>query len=137
MDDLVVFQTILLGTDGSATARVAEDAAAMLAHATGGQLVVVSAFDGSAGSKLAAEEAVNETRARVKAAGIGAWSEVVEGEPAAALVEFARARQRRADRNRRRRHGSGRTATARRSSRPNLTFGSVQRADRAHGEPLA
>jgi nucleotide-binding universal stress UspA family protein/nitrite reductase/ring-hydroxylating ferredoxin subunit len=89
MDDLVVFQTILLGTDGSATARIAEHAATMLAHATGGQLVVVSAFDGGTGSKLAAAEAVKETRGRVKAAGVGAWSEVVEGEPAAALVEFA------------------------------------------------
>jgi len=47
VDDLVVFQTILLGTDGSATARIAEHAATMLASATGGQLIVVSAFDGS------------------------------------------------------------------------------------------
>ncbi|MGP0029645.1 MAG: universal stress protein [Acidimicrobiales bacterium] len=89
MDDLLVFQTILLGTDGSATARIAEHAATVLAHATGGQLVVASAFDGSAGSKLPAEEVVKETRGRVEAAGVGVWSEVVEGEPAAALGEFA------------------------------------------------
>jgi nucleotide-binding universal stress UspA family protein len=89
VDDLVVFQTILLGTDGSATARIAEQAATMLASATGGQLIVVSAFDGSAGSKQAAEEAAEEARGRVEAAGVDAWSEVVEGEPAAALVEFA------------------------------------------------
>ena len=89
MDDLVAFQSILLGTDGSATARIAERAATMLASATGGELIVVSAFDGSAGSKQTAEEAVNEARGRVQAAGVGAWSEVVEGEPAAALVEFA------------------------------------------------
>jgi nucleotide-binding universal stress UspA family protein len=89
VDDLVVFQTILVGTDGSATARIAEHAATLLARATSRQLVVVSAFDGSAGSKLAAEEAVKQARGRVEEAGLGAWSEVVEGEPAAALVEFA------------------------------------------------
>jgi nucleotide-binding universal stress UspA family protein len=89
VDELVVFQSILLGTDGSATARIAEHAATMLASATGGQLVVVSAFDGSAGSRQAAEKAVKEARGRVEAAGVDAWSEVVEGEPAAAMVEFA------------------------------------------------
>src|ERR1017187_8698666 len=61
----------------------------MLASATGGELIVVSAFEGSAGSKQAAEEAVKEARGREEAAGVGAWSEVVEGEPAAALVAFA------------------------------------------------
>ena len=89
MDDVLVFQSILLGTDGSATARIAEYAATMLARATGGQLIVVSAFDGSAGSQQTAEEAVREARGRVEAAGVGAWSEVVEGDPAPALVEFA------------------------------------------------
>src|SRR5579862_3011717 len=61
----------------------------MLARATGGQLIVVSAFDGSAGSKQAAEEALREARRRSEAAGVDARSEVVEGEPAQALVEFA------------------------------------------------
>jgi nucleotide-binding universal stress UspA family protein/nitrite reductase/ring-hydroxylating ferredoxin subunit len=89
MDDPGVFQTILVGTDGSATARIAEHAAAMLARATGGQLVFVSACDASAGSKQAAEEVVREARGRARAAGAGARGEVVEGEPAAALVEFA------------------------------------------------
>ncbi len=89
MDDLLLFQTILVGTDGSSTARIAEDVATMLARATGGQVLVVSAFDGNADSKLAAEEAVKEARRGVDAAGVDSWSEVVQGEPAVALVEFA------------------------------------------------
>jgi nucleotide-binding universal stress UspA family protein len=89
MDDLLVFQTILVGTDGSPTARVAEDVATMLARATGGQVLAVSAFDGNADAKLTAEQAVKETRSRLDVAGVGSWSEVVEGEPAAALVRFA------------------------------------------------
>jgi nucleotide-binding universal stress UspA family protein len=89
MDDLLVFQTILVGTDGSPTARIAEDVATMLARATGGQVLVVSAFDGNADAKLTAEEAVKDARSRVDVAGVDSWSEVVEGEPAAALVKFA------------------------------------------------
>lgn len=89
MNDLLPFQTIVVGTDGSQTARIAEDAATMLAQATGGQLLIVSASDGSDDSKLAAAEAVKAARARDKAAGVNAWSEVVDGEPATALVEFA------------------------------------------------
>ena len=89
MDDLLLFQTIVVGTDGSPTARIAEDVATMLARATGGQVLVVSAFDGNTDAKLTAEEAVKDARTRVEAAGIDSWSEVVEGEPAAALVKFA------------------------------------------------
>jgi nucleotide-binding universal stress UspA family protein/nitrite reductase/ring-hydroxylating ferredoxin subunit len=88
MDDSI-FQTIVLGTDGSPTARIAEDVAIMLARGTEGQVLVVSAFDGDANSKLAAEQAASEARDRVAAGGVGSWSKVVEGEPAAALVQFA------------------------------------------------
>ena len=89
MTDLLPFQTILVGTDGSRTARVAVDAATMLARAVGGQLLVASAFDGKDGSRLAADEAVTEARTHIEAAGVDAWSRVVEGEPGSALVEFA------------------------------------------------
>lgn len=89
MDDLIVFQTILVGTDGSPTAQIAEDVATMLARAAAGQVLIVSAFDGNADAKLTAERAVTEARGRAAAAGVDSWSEVLEGEPATALVTFA------------------------------------------------
>jgi nucleotide-binding universal stress UspA family protein len=84
-----VFQTILVGIDGSATARIAEDTATMLARALGGQLLIVSAYHGKAEARTLAERTVEESHRRVKAAGVDAWSEVAEGEPATAIVELA------------------------------------------------
>ncbi len=84
-----MFQTILVATDGSETARTAEATATELALATGGQLLVVSAYQGDAEAKASAERAVEEAQLRGEAAGAGAWTHVAEGDPAAAIVEFA------------------------------------------------
>lgn len=84
-----MFQTIVIGTDGSSTARLAEDAALMLAGAVGSELLVVSAYTGDGPAKAAAEAAVEEARRRADAAGVYARTAVAEGEPSAVLVDHA------------------------------------------------
>jgi nucleotide-binding universal stress UspA family protein len=84
-----VFQTIVIGTDGSPTARLAEDAALMLATAVGSELLVVSAYTGDGEAKAAAEMAVEETRRRADATGVYTRTAVAEGEPSAVLVDHA------------------------------------------------
>lgn len=84
-----MFQTILVGTDGSPSARSAEHVATTLARASGAWLLIVSAYQGDAEAKTAAEVAVAESRRRAEAHGVQAGSAVVECEPAAALVDTA------------------------------------------------
>jgi len=84
-----VFQTIVIGTDGSPTARLAEDAALMLATAVGSELLVVSAYTGDGEARAAAEMAVEETRRRADATGVYTRTAVAEGEPSAVLVDHA------------------------------------------------
>jgi nucleotide-binding universal stress UspA family protein/nitrite reductase/ring-hydroxylating ferredoxin subunit len=84
-----VFQTIVIGTDGSPTARLAENAALMLAAAVRSELLVVSAYAGDGEAKAAAEMAVEETRRRADATGVYARTAVAEGEPSAVLVDHA------------------------------------------------
>ena len=79
---------ILVGTDGSPTARIAEQAAAALGLATGGTLVIVSAYDEPDG-KAAAERTANEARERAEAQGLEAVARVVEGRPETAITETA------------------------------------------------
>lgn len=89
MNATPLFGTILVGTDGSPTARIAEKAAARLANATGARLIIVTAHAGDAEAKESAERTLEEARARAAAAGIQAPAFAAEGEPAAALLEFA------------------------------------------------
>ncbi len=84
-----MFQTIVIGTDGSPTARLAEDAALMLAGTVGSELLVVSAYAGGDGAKATAETRVEEARRRADAAGVYTRTAVAEGEPAAVLLEQA------------------------------------------------
>jgi nucleotide-binding universal stress UspA family protein len=86
-----MFQTILVGTDGSATARAAEEVAAALARAVRARLLVVSACAGGAEARAAAEHVVEETAHRAAGAGVAARGEVAEGEPAD-IVEAAATR---------------------------------------------
>lgn len=85
----MAFQTILVGTDGSETAQIAELAAAKLAAALGSRLVVVSAYGDDNGAKASAQKTVEAARDRAQRVGVEAESEVAEGEPAAAIVELA------------------------------------------------
>lgn len=84
-----MFQTIVIGTDGSRTARVAEDAALTLATTVSSELLIVSAHSAGDDAKATAETTVEEARQRAEAAGVYARTVVAEGEPAAMIVEHA------------------------------------------------
>ena len=82
----MTYDTILVGTDGSTTATVAEGVALALAKAEGGRVVVAAAYRGD---DAPARQAVEAARERAVAAGVGATTEVLDAEPAAAIVELA------------------------------------------------
>jgi len=82
------YDLVVVGTDGSATARPAEEVAIAVARAAGGEVLFVSAFQGDDG-RHSAEQAVEEALARALAAGGKARTEVAEGEPAAVIMEVA------------------------------------------------
>ena len=82
------YATIVVGTDGSETAAIAESVAVELANASGGRVLFVSAFADAAGKKRAAD-AAETARARAEAGGVPAGTELIAAEPAAGLVELA------------------------------------------------
>ncbi|MCI0635641.1 MAG: universal stress protein [Actinobacteria bacterium] len=82
------YGTIVVGTDGSETAAIAESVAVELASASGGRVLFVSAFADPAGEKRAAQ-AAETARARAEAGGVPAETELIAAEPAAGLVELA------------------------------------------------
>jgi nucleotide-binding universal stress UspA family protein len=103
-----VFQSIVVGTDGSDTARVAVDAAIELARLSGARLELVSAYEPVPAQRLRAEarqvpadlqwmvnprEDVDATLAaaaeRVAAAGVQSRSWAREGDPADAILDVA------------------------------------------------
>ena len=101
-----MFETVAVGTDGSATAAKAVAAALELAERFGARLVVLSAFDsgsGAAAPRLAPEAypewasnaAVQVERILASAEetaaerGIECGTAMAEGEPGAVLVELA------------------------------------------------
>jgi nucleotide-binding universal stress UspA family protein len=78
---------ILVATDGSPTAQVAEAAARRIARAAGASLLFVSAY--GEGGEERAREAVESARKRAEDAGVEAAVEVAEGEPAPVITEQA------------------------------------------------
>jgi nucleotide-binding universal stress UspA family protein len=103
-----VFQSIVVGTDGSDTAHVAVDAAIELARLSGARLELVSAYEPVPAQRLRAEarqvpadlqwmvnprEDVDATLAeaaeRVAEAGVEARSWAREGDPADAILDVA------------------------------------------------
>ena len=92
--------TVAVGTDGSETASRAVDAAVELAERYGAKLVVLSAFDGRAGSASGppewasnAAEAVARILARAEESiaerGVECSTDMSEGDPADVLVSLA------------------------------------------------
>ena len=103
-----MFQSIVVGTDGSETARVAVDAAIDLAKLSGARLELVSAYEPVSDQRLRAEarqvpadlqwminprEDVDGTLAeaaeRVAQAGVTSRSWAREGDPADAILDVA------------------------------------------------
>lgn len=82
------YARIVVGTDGSETARLAEGVALDLARASGGRVLFVSAHADEGGQERAAE-AVQGASARAEAAGVPADTNVIEAEPAKGIVEVA------------------------------------------------
>src|SRR5687767_1234141 len=83
------YRRIVLGTDGSATAAVAESMAASLASSCGSELVVVCGHGESGLEAQAAHDAVRRAADRARPRGIPVRTDVVEAAPSEALVETA------------------------------------------------
>jgi nucleotide-binding universal stress UspA family protein len=101
-----VYQSIVVGTDGSDTAQRAVEEAVALTKALGGQLHLVSAFEPLRGVRIGGapdaaakvwavapdakvQAVIDEAAARVRAAGVPVKSHTVTGDPADALLEIA------------------------------------------------
>lgn len=84
----MAYRKIVVGTDGSETARIAERIATLVAKASGGQLVVVSAYGDEEGRQRS-ERAVADAGASAEEAGVGYESELAAAEPAGAITEVA------------------------------------------------
>jgi nucleotide-binding universal stress UspA family protein len=101
-----MYASIIVGTDGSETARRAVDEAGRLAKALGGELHIVSAFEPVRGTRIVgAPEAaartlavapdavvqgvVEEAEANMRVQGVQAKSHTITGDAADALLEVA------------------------------------------------
>ncbi len=80
-----MYQKILVGTDGSATAALAVDRAVEVARACGADLTIFSAARQEKAEENVAAEAV-----RHESAGIAIDTGVAEGEPVGALIDACR-----------------------------------------------
>src|SRR3546814_20580810 len=81
-----MYQRILVGTDGSATATRAVERAVEVAGDTGASLTILTAARADRGGKIVAEAA-----ARPAGSGVAHDTKVIESEPAAAPITEARA----------------------------------------------
>jgi nucleotide-binding universal stress UspA family protein len=79
-----MYERILVGTDGSKTAAKAVDRAVEVAADTGAALVIMSAASPAKG-----EATVRAEKERHAASGVDIDVKVIDGEPAAALIEEA------------------------------------------------
>jgi len=82
------YQSIVVGTDGSETARVAEHVAVRLAAASGARLIAVSAYRDEPG-KHRAVASVDAARARAESGHVPADIELIRAEPAKGITEVA------------------------------------------------
>ncbi|MDP8962156.1 MAG: universal stress protein [Actinomycetota bacterium] len=85
----MAYGKIVVGTDGSETATRALLAAARLARRTGGEVLVVLAHDPSHLREAAAAETLSRAVAIAGKDGIAARSQLMRGQPAAAIVAAA------------------------------------------------
>ena len=80
----MLYQRILVGTDGSPTASVAVDRAVGVARVTGSSLTIVSVGSGSRPAEVVAAEA-----RRHAGSGVAITTEARPGDPATVLVELS------------------------------------------------
>lgn len=101
-----MYQSIVVGTDGSETAQRAVEEAVQLATALGSELHLVSAYEPLRGARIAGapdaaakiwavgpddkvQGVVDEAAAKVRASGVTVKTHIVTGDPADALLETA------------------------------------------------
>ena len=85
-----MFASIVVGTDGSDTAREAVSQAVALAGLLGARLDIVSAYE--PGSREDVEATLREAGAEVEAAGVAARTYAREGDAADAILDVAEER---------------------------------------------
>jgi len=84
----MAYKTILVGTDGSETARIAENVASLLAAALSAELVILTAIT-SADDAGAAEGLLEDAAGRARRLGLDPTTRARAGEPSAVIVEDA------------------------------------------------
>ena len=102
-----MYESIVVGTDGSPTAQRAVDEATRLAETTGGKLHVVAAYEPLRGAKIVGapegaakvwelkpdakvQSVIQEAESTVRLKGVDVESHTVTGDPADALLEIAK-----------------------------------------------
>jgi nucleotide-binding universal stress UspA family protein/nitrite reductase/ring-hydroxylating ferredoxin subunit len=85
----MTYKKILVGTDGSPTASIAELAAGTLAKALGAELIIFTAYDPAATVQAKAEEVLRRAASASQDLGVGATTEVRAGDPSDAIMEAA------------------------------------------------
>jgi nucleotide-binding universal stress UspA family protein len=102
-----VYESIVVGTDGSPTAQRAVDEATRLAETTGSKLHVVAAYEPLRGAKIVGapegaakvwevkpdakvQNVIQEAESAVRLKGVDVESHTVTGDPADALLEIAK-----------------------------------------------
>ena len=85
----MAYQRIVVGTDGSRTARIAERAAVRLAVASAAELLIVTAYEPGGGRQEWAEEVLEGAAARAKEGGVEANTVARPGDPSDVVNEFA------------------------------------------------
>lgn len=101
-----MYEAIVVGTDGSDTAKRAVDEAARLAEATGGRLHIVAAYEPLRGAKIvgapegaqkvwevkpdaSVQGVISEAESDARIKGLEVETHTVTGDPADALLEIA------------------------------------------------
>lgn len=86
-----MYETIVVGTDGSPTATVAVDRAARLACRLGARLVVVTGHEPGAPGRVSSlvDQILADARRRCAAAGADVDTRAVLADPAVALIDVA------------------------------------------------
>ncbi|MGH2573276.1 MAG: universal stress protein [Actinomycetota bacterium] len=85
----MTYKKILVGTDGSPTAGIAEVAAGTLAKALGAELIILTAYDPAVTVQAKAEEVLRRAASASRDLGVGASTETRAGDPSDAIMEAA------------------------------------------------
>jgi nucleotide-binding universal stress UspA family protein/nitrite reductase/ring-hydroxylating ferredoxin subunit len=85
----MTYKKILVGTDGSPTAGIAELAAGTLAKALGAELIILTAYDPAETVEAKAEEVLRRALSGARDAGVQATAQTRAGDPSDAIMETA------------------------------------------------